>query len=245
MEKTVTNGLVIKQVNYGEADRILHIFTEELGIVSALAKGARKYKSHQGGAAQLFYYCQFTLAQGKGMYRLQGANVLESFFDLSYDLEKLALCNYFFDITASVVPEHIPDQPVLSLLLNTLYLMLKRPRPLPLVKAVYEMKLLSLTGFRPTLDACGVCGSPEGLSSFSAGAGGAVCQNCRTPDAEPLSPAVLAALRYITGEDTSKIFSFALPDDAVQALCSLSEKYLLQTTEKLFPSLTYYKQLLH
>ena len=67
METINVNGLVIAQTNYGEADRILHIFTDKLGIVSAIAKGARKYKSHQGGASQLLYYSSFTLVGGKGM----------------------------------------------------------------------------------------------------------------------------------------------------------------------------------
>lgn len=244
MEKTVVNGLVIKQINYGEADRILHIFTQELGIVSALAKGARKYKSHQGGAAQLLYYCQFTLATGKNMYSLQGASVLESFFDLSYDIEKLALCNYLFDITAAFVQEQLPDRPVLSLLLNTLYILKSKQRPLPLVKAVYELKLLSLSGFHAGCNVCCNCGADGPPAAFLCSAGGAVCNECATPDAAALTPATLAALRYILAEDADKIFSFSLPEEALAQLAAISEKFLLYHAEKNFSSLTYYKQMI-
>ena len=244
MEKTVVNGLVIKQINYGEADRILHIFTEELGIVSALAKGARKYKSHQGGAAQLLYYCQFTLAPGKSMYSLQGASVLKSFFDLSYDIEKLALCNYLFDITAAFVQEQLPDRPVLSLLLNTLYILKSKARPLPLIKAVFELKLLSLSGFHAGCDNCCKCSADGPLAAFLCSAGGVVCADCTTPDAAALAPPTLAALRYILAEGADKIFSFSLPQEALAQLAAISEKFLLYHAEKSFPSLTYYKQMI-
>ena len=243
MEKIVTNGLVTRQVNYGEADRILHIFTEELGIVSVLAKGARKYKSHQGGAAQLLYYGQFTLAPGKGMYRMQGASVLESFFALSQDIEKLALCTYLFDITAALVQEQMPDRAALSLLLNTLYILANKDRPLALVKAVYELRLLSLEGFRANCGACSRCGEREGLFCFSNGAGGVVCQSCAAPGDAPLSAAALSALRYILDEPPERIFSFSMPEAELQALGAISEKFLLHQVERSFPSLNYYKQI--
>lgn len=243
VEKLVTNGLVIRQVNYGEADRILHIFTEELGIVNALAKGARKYKSHQGSAAQLLCYGQFTLAPGRGMYRMQGASVLESFFALSQDIEKLALCTYLFDVTAALVQEQMSDRAALSLLLNTLYILANKDRPLALIKAVYELRLLLLEGFGANCGICSKCGKQEELSYFSNSAGGVVCQSCAAPGDIPLSAAALAALRYILDEPLERIFSFSLPEAELQALGKVSEKYLLYHIERSFPSLDYYKQI--
>lgn len=240
MEKTVTNGLVIKQVNYGESDRILHIFTEELGIVSVLAKGARKYKSHQGGAAQLLYYCQFTLVPTKGMYSLRGASVLESFFDLSYDIKKLALCSYMFDAAAALVQEQMPDKAVLSLLLNTLFILKNKQRPLPLVKTVYEMRLLSLTGFCAEVETCCICRGSKPLNSYSCSSGGALCSDCTASDAFPLSEPTLHAMRYILNENTAKIFSFSLSEEALGELCKISEKFMLYHAEKNFASLAYY-----
>lgn len=245
METINVKGLVIKQTNYGEADRILHIFTEELGIVSAIAKGARKYKSHQGSASQLLYYSNFTLAGGKNMYTLRGASTIESFFALSQDLEKLALCTYLFDITKTIIPEGVAEKESLSLLLNTLYILKTKDRPLRLIKASYELKLLALTGFMAECEDCILCGCKADAAYFSPSHGGIVCKNCPTPaDAIRISSAVCEAMKYIINNDTAKIYSFTLPDDDLESLGRVCEKFLLSCAEKDFMSLGYLKSVL-
>lgn len=242
METVVTKGLVIKQTNYGEADRILHIFTEDFGIVSAIAKGARKYKSHQGSAAQLLYFSSFTLAGGKDMYSLRGASTLESFFSLSQSLEKLALCTYLFDITKSFIPEGMPEPRVLSLLLNTLYILCTKQRSLALIKAAYELKMLAFTGFMPNYGECTVCSRSHKAAYFSPSHGGIVCTSCTPPaDSLPLSAPAYLALKYILENDADKIFSFTLSDKGTEELARICEKFLLSCAEKDFLSLSYYK----
>ena len=244
METISVKGLVIKQTNYGEADRILHIFTEELGIISAIAKGARKYKSHQGSSAQLLYYSSFTLASGKNMYALRGASTIESFFPLSEDLGKLALCTYLFDITKALIPEETEEKSVLSLLLNTLYILKTKQRSLALIKAAYELKLLALTGYMAECEACTLCGDTDLPVFFSPSHGGIICKTCPAPtDSIVLLPAAYEAIKYIIKEDTSKIFSFAIKDDALNSLCVICEKFLLECAERDFLSLSYLKSL--
>ena len=242
VETVVTKGLVIKQTNYGEADRILHIFTEDFGIVSAVAKGARKYKSHQGGAAQLLYFSSFTLAGGRDMYSLRGANTIESFFALSESLEKLALCTYLFDITKAFVPEGVPDRKILSLLLNTLYVLCTKPQPLPLVKAAYELKLLEFSGYMPSYDRCCICSKQDGNSCFSLLHGGTVCKNCaQNADMPVLLPAAYMAMKYILENDISKIFSFTISSEGEKNLSDICERFLQSCAERDFLSLSYYK----
>ncbi len=242
METTNVKGLVIGQTNYGEADRILHIFTEEMGIVSAIAKGARKYKSHQGSASQLLYYSSFTLASGKNMYTLRGASTIESFFALSQDLDKLALCTYLFDITKAIIPEGVVETDALSLLLNTLYILKTKQRSLVLVKAAYELKLLALTGFMAECETCILCGNQGEPSYFSPSHGGIVCGSCHPPsDAVKISAVVCEAMNYIIQNDASKIYSFTIPGDALEALSCVCEKFLLSCAERDFMSLGYLK----
>ncbi|MBE7026299.1 MAG: DNA repair protein RecO [Ruminococcaceae bacterium] len=242
METITTNGLVIKQTNYGEADRILHIFTEKLGIVSVLCKGARKYKSHQGSASQLLYYSSFTLVSGKGMYQMRGASTIESFFSLSESLEKIALCTYLFDITKALVPENMPEQAVLSLLLNTLYILKTKERDLSLIKAAYELRLLALTGYMANCEECCICARGCKAAYFSSSHGGIVCDNCPPPaDSIKISSSVQKAMDYITKNDADKIYSFTISDDAARELGVACEKFLLSCAERNFLSLDYYK----
>lgn len=245
MEAINVNGLVIAQTNYGEADRILHIFTDKLGIVSAIAKGARKYKSHQGSASQLLYYSAFTLVGGKGMYTLRGASTTESFFALSQDLDKLALCTYLFDITKALVPEGVAECEVLSLLLNTLYILKTKQRSLMLIKAAYELKLLALTGYSPEHDCCCLCGSVGEYAFFSPSNGGFVCGVCtQSADSVRISRASFDAVRYILENSTEKIYSFTLSDKALCELSAVCEKFVLFCAERDFASLSYLKTVL-
>ncbi len=243
METIVTKGLVIKQTNYGEADRILNIFTKELGIVSVLVKGARKYKSHQGAASQLLYYSSFTLVSGKGMYTMRGASCIESFFSLSESLEKLALCTYFFDITKALVAENVPDEDVLSLLLNTLYILKNKERSIRLIKSAYELKLLALSGFMASCEDCSVCGDAKiGEGLFSPSRGAMVCKSCARPaDAIKISGATRSAMEYIINNDADKIYSFTLSEEALCELGSVCERFLICCAEREFLSLSYYK----
>lgn len=243
METITTKGLVIKQTNYGEADRILHIFTQDLGIVSAIAKGARKFKSHQGLSSQLLYYSLFTLAPGKNMYSLRGAECIESFFSLSERIDSLALCMYFFDITSALTPEGVEEREILSLLLNTLYILSKNDRPLKLIKAVYELKLLSLAGFEAQYDTCLVCGKKiaDTPTSFSASMGGLVCQTCQVPSALALSRGAANSIKYILSNSVDKIFSFSISPEALDELSEASEKFIIECCERTFLSLSYYK----
>ena len=245
METIVTNGLVIKQTNYAEADRILHVFTDKLGIVSVIAKGARKYKSHQGSASQLLYYSAFTLVSGKGMYTMRGASTVESFFSLSESLDKLALCTYLFDITKALVPENMPDEQVLSLLLNTLYILKTKQRELPLVKAAYELRLLALTGFMVNCNQCSICANTTDENVyFSLSRGGIVCSECVRPaDAIKISRPAQRAMEYISQNDADKIYSFTISPEAAQELKIAAEKFLLNCAERDFMSLSYYKNI--
>ena len=238
MDSVTVNGLVIRQVNYGEADRILSIFTEELGIVSVMAKGVRKYKSHQRAAASLFCFGEYTLCPGKNMYSMRGNKLKNSFYAISESIEKLALASYLCEITAFFIPENEPESDVLSLLLNTLYILSAKERNLFLIKAVYEIKLLSLVGYEIDPDSCILCHKREAVA-FSPEKSGMLCSDCAKK--VPPSPVSSAeAIKYILKNDTKSIFSFSIDDTGLDALCRLSEKFILKISERNFSSLAYF-----
>lgn len=242
MESAVCKGLVIRQTNYSEADRILTIFTEDFGIVRAIAKGARKYRSHQGAAAQMLCYGQFTLYPGKNMFTLRGATPIESFFGISASVEKLALATYLCDITQTFVAEENQESEILRLLLNTLYLLANKDRPLPLIKAVYELRLLALSGFGALVTQCVICGTYENLNHFSLKAGGTVCQHCAAlaEDSVLLSESALRAMDFALDQPTQRSYSFEVPQKVILEVADLSERFLLSRAERDFFSLGYY-----
>jgi len=121
-----TSGIVIKEVNTGEADRIITIFPRIKGKISALAKGARKTESHLVAGTQLLCYSEFVLFKGKDMYTVNSCDVIESFYDIRNDLERLTYAAHMMDIVNDVILENQPASRLLQLFLNSLYMLRKQ-----------------------------------------------------------------------------------------------------------------------
>ncbi len=243
MEPMQTDALVIRQQNYSEADRILTLFSKELGIISVMAKGARKFKSHQAGATQLFTYGRFNVVPGKNMYTLRGAVCEESFFSVAASIENLALAQYLCDLAYLAIGPENPDEGILSLLLNTLYLLSKGDKNPALLKAVYEFKLCAHAGFAPNTSCCMRCGSADALCAFSPAMGGTLCTSCGAADAIKLSAPTVKALQYISDAPLSASFGFSLGEDFLCELSKTCEKFVLFNVDNYPKSLDYYKKI--
>ena len=102
-----------------------------------------------------------TLFAHRERFTLQEAEPLDLFWGVRADVEKLALASYFAEAAGAAAEEGRPDPALLSLALNSLYALDKLRKPLPLVKAAFELKLLCVAGYEPLLDACAVCGDPQ------------------------------------------------------------------------------------
>ena len=101
---TVTDGIIIREQNIGEADRIVTVLTRELGVVRAFASGARRIKSKNLSSTGLLCYSRITLFRSKDTYRINDAEPLELFFDLRRDIEKISLAQYFCELALTLAP---------------------------------------------------------------------------------------------------------------------------------------------
>ena len=115
----VTPALVLREVKVGEADRILLLLTPEQGLISASAKGSLRLKSRLFSGCGLFCYSEFTLYEGRTMYRVDEAQVKNTFFGLRESVEGMALAMYLAELTAALAPTGKEAQVLLRLLLNS------------------------------------------------------------------------------------------------------------------------------
>lgn len=241
MQNLTVKGLVLRQTNYGESDRILTIFTHETGIITAIAKGVRKYKSHRGGAANLFCFGEYELVSGKNMYSLRSAKLINNFYGISESIEKLSLAAYLCDLTEFFVSDTENEPDVLKLILNTLFVIANKNRNLFLIKAVFELKLLSLTGYNIDPFFCIKCHKSEAYT-FSSQLGGMLCKDCCT-NYHIYSTPVMEAVKYIFTNDTKNIFTFSIGDKYIKELNTLSEQFIFKISEHNFKSLSYFLSL--
>lgn len=245
--RLTTQGIVLRETNYKEADKILTVLTRDFGKRTVKARGCRRKTSKLTAASQLLVYSEMTLYERGEFTTLTEADPQQQFWGVRQDLDKLALASYFAEVTEAAAQEGEPCPEVLSLVLNCLYALDKLEKPLAQVKAVFELRLLCLMGYAPLLDACAVCGVPEPVSArLNLSQGVLHCAACRQEVgggvAMPLSPGALAGARYIVGSDPKHLFSFSLGEEGLPQLGEATEAFLMTQQERGFRTLDYYKQ---
>ena len=243
-----TQGLVLRETNYKEADKILTVLTREGGKRTVKARGCRRKNSPLAASAQLLAWSDMTLFAYRDRLTLNEAEALELFWGVRADVEKLALASYFAEVTEATAQEGEAAPELLSLLLNSLYALDTLKKPRALVKAAFELKLLCLTGYAPMLEGCAVCGAQEPAGArLHLSQGVLHCARCRGQVgggvSMPLSPGALAGARYIVGCSPKRLFSFALPEEDLRQLGQATEAFLMTQQERGFRTLDYYKRL--
>ena len=246
--KFQTEGLIIKEMNIGEKDKLLSALTRERGVIKAFARGAKGVNSAKRSATTLLTYSRLTLYEGKSdAYSVGDALALRVFSSIREDIKKTMLAQYFCELALTVCPAEQSAGAFLSLVLNSLYLLDKGLRSPELIKPCCEMRLASLAGYMPDLRICEGCGAYlKEKMYFLPQSGTLICSDCYgggSKDAVELSAAALTALRHTVYADDDKLFSFALSDEGLKQLNSASEAYLRYHFEKEFKTLSYYKNI--
>lgn len=241
-----TEGLVLREVDYKDADRILTVLTRDYGKLTLRARGVRKTKGTLKSACQLLTYSEFSIQERNGFHTITEALPIEMFTGLRGDLELLSLGSYFAQFSEVVAMEGEPNAELLSLTLNALYALSRLQKPQRLVKAAYELRASCILGYEPDLSGCAGCGEKE-PARFLLREGVLLCEDCaRGEDASirmPVSAAVLDAMRYITSCPPERLYSFRLPEDELARLAGVTESYLLTQLERGFSALDFYKSL--
>ena len=245
MAEIRARGIIIKQSDYGEGHRMLTVFTEEYGIVKAVSYGVKKSKSKAAASSQFLCYGDFDFYKGVGkdIMTINKIDTLDGFYPVSEDIKKLSLCVYLADITYCILGMNNPDSRMLHLFLNSVYALAYRDEPMDKVKAVYELKMMSIGGYSPQLNACVSCGSNE-VYAFDLLKGGSVCRACGGKYIVKLDKNLYRALDYIIYSDDKKMLSFNASDGLMKLLCKIAEQYVELQLDQKFSSLDYYKTML-
>ena len=245
-ERTVVRGIVLRAVDTKESDKILTVLTDQ-GKLTVVAKGARSRRSRVTACTQLLCYAELTLSESRGWQYLSEGNTIALFQGVRGDLVLLSLASYFAELTEAAVFENTESGEILSLLLNALYALGTLGRPAALVKAAFELKLMSLAGFEPLADACAYCGQENPAQPLLDVREGVVrCRSCGRGESGlsmPLSPGALAALRWVLYGPVKRLYSFKLPGEDLRRLGDAAEAYVHAVLERGFKTLDFYKSL--
>jgi DNA repair protein RecO (recombination protein O) len=175
-----SEAIVLRSMRYGEADRILHLFTPERGRLSAIAKGVRRAKTRFGGRLEPYFRLQLVLYQGRSdLLTVTGAETVHGHPRLREHGAALDGAARACDAVARMFDDHDAHRGVYHLLANQLALLDADPaRATRGNTLAFRLKLLLAAGFAPQLAACAGCGEGDHLVGFSGAAGGVVCSAC-------------------------------------------------------------------
>ncbi len=175
-----TEAVVLRSIRYGEADRILHLYSEDHGRLGAIAKGVRRVKSRLGGRIEPFARVNLIMREGRGdLCTITGADTVHAHPALRERRASLERATQACDAVLRLLDSTEPNQPAYNLLAHELALLDADPDAAVRSQALaFRLKLLLAAGFAPELASCASCGEREHLGAFSAAAGGIVCPGC-------------------------------------------------------------------
>ena len=175
-----TEAVVLRTLRYGEADRILHLYTPHRGRIAAIAKGVRRAKSRFGGRLEPYFRLQMVLHEGRSeLLTVTSADTVTGHPQLREHGPALDSAARACDAIARLFETTDPHPGVFALLCNELALLDAHPEQATHANQLaFRLKLLLAAGLAPQLAACASCGEADHLAAFSGAAGGVVCSAC-------------------------------------------------------------------
>jgi DNA repair protein RecO (recombination protein O) len=243
-----TNAIVLKRRDYAEADRLLTVFTPELGKLVLLAKGVRKTLSRKAGHVELFTHSTFLVARGRTWDLVTQAETLEPFVGLRGDLLRLAFAYYVAELLDGFTEERDAHPPLFRLLRETLVRLASLDQaPLPLAVRYYEMRLLSLAGYQPQLFHCVECRELlEPVTNYMSFAdGGVLCPRHGEGKVgtEALALGLFKALRFVQASEWEQVARLNLGQGLHRDLERLLQGYIIYQLERNVRSVAFIKDL--
>ncbi len=201
MNVTENTALVLRHVNYRDNDRMVTLFSPSRGRVDAVIRNCRKPRSHNLNAGELFALGDYMLYESQGRVTVRSVNLIETFYALRQDYERLTCGTYVLGLTEAVVEPEQERRELFMLVLHTLSRLAFSDQPWRPLMAGFLLHFSACEGFKPRLNHCVNCGrrmEDTGPFFFDIGAGGLCCGECREnlmqdrmpgePAPEPLAP---------------------------------------------------------
>mgnify|MGYP001048374609 CR=1 FL=1 len=228
-------AIIITHREYGEADRLLVIYSREAGKINAIAKGVRRAHSRKAGHLEPFTRTLLMLAHGKSLWIVTQAETVEAYSPIKEDLLKTGYAAYILELLNKLTSEEEPNPALYRLTKETLDRIACLEDPFIAMRK-FELRLLEISGYRPELFQCVKCKAeikPEN-QYFSAGQGGVLCPKCGTLTSESRAVTLdaLKYLRYVQRSSYQKAVQANIQKATRLEIASLMQYYLTYILER-------------
>ena len=177
-----TEAVVLRSIRYGEADRVLHLYSADRGRVGAVAKGVRRTRSRMGGRLEPLSRVRLVLHEGRGdLCTVTSVDTVDAHAGLRERRGSLERASQACEAVLRLLDSAEPNAAAYHLLCNHLTLLDSDPEAATRGRSLaFRLKLLLAAGFAPELASCASCGEVDHLAGFSPAAGGVVCAGCES-----------------------------------------------------------------
>lgn len=184
--------------------------------------------------SQFLCFGEYILYKNSETYSMNSCETIEIFYNIRTDLDKLKYAVYITKIINDVTTENQNNYKALQLYLNTLYTISNTDKDLDFILSIFNIRLLSIIGYRPVTEECKTCKRKEDLEYFSFRDSGLKCSSCAKQDtgAIKITPTTKDAIRYIIMADAKKIFSFNVSEESKKELHIIAKVYTEEKLEK-------------
>ncbi|MBU5321467.1 MAG: DNA repair protein RecO [Sarcina ventriculi] len=214
MSLTKVNGVVIKTQEYKENDKLLWIFTQELGKISVIAKGAKKSKNKLFSVTTPFCYGDYLVFKGKNLYSLSEGKIRKSFQSFLDNLEKLTYASYICELIDICIEDNEKNSYLYKECITCLYLLNTDAIDYETLIRAFELKILKATGYGLNLDNCVSCKEKIQNSNYlDLAYFGGVCEKCRRERGIYIDKATFASLKFLNNTTLDKVYKLHLSDD--------------------------------
>ncbi|NRY61839.1 DNA repair protein RecO [Clostridium beijerinckii] len=206
-----TKAVIIKTQDFKENDKLVWFYTEKLGKITAIVRGAKKSKSKFLALTLPLCYGEYMVYKGRSLYTLQEGKIIQSFQGLLNNLHKLTYSSYLCELIDIACADNEINMELFKTLITTLYLLNTDALDYELLIRAFELKLLKTTGYNLTLNNCSVCRKKISSSNYiSLSHYGGICDECPKEHGVFISKGAYNALRFLMNMDIDKLYRLNL-----------------------------------
>ena len=234
-------AILVAVRDWGDADKIVTLFSREHGKIFAFANGARRPKSPLAGGMQMFTHLEVTLAPGKNSDSVKQCDIKYAFRQIQEDFNCMAYGAFIAELTSELCPERQPEPQVFDLLLTVFHILtLRNPR---IVALGYAWQLLYITGYYPEFEQCTVCGQALCFPAyFSSASSGCVCSRCDHNGLPEFNEKISDFIKCLLNLDWNNPGCFTVNGTVLVQTEKLLMDYLMQCLDKPLKSMNFIKQ---
>lgn len=218
-----TNGVVIKTRDYKENDKLVWIFTQEKGVITAIAKGAKKSRNKLFSTTLPLSYCEYVMFKGKSLYNIQESKINNSFQGLLDNLEKLTYSSYLCELIDISLEAEEKNEDVYKDFLTCLYLLNTDALDYELLIRAFELRMLKETGYGINFKECAICKSKINTSDYvNLAYMGGICDQCEKKNGIPISRSAYSILKFLNEVSMDKVYRVSCDNkvkDEIERVC--------------------------